>query len=94
MHTFTHEPIAGKILKNRLPEGTALVLEGGGLRGYYSSGVMEAFMEQDMLFPYIIGVSAGAANALSYISGQAMRSRQIIKISCRKKSMSAPATCC
>ena len=79
MHTFTHEPIAGKILKNRLPEGTALVLEGGGLRGYYSAGVMEAFMEEEILFPYIIGVSAGAANALSYISGQSMRSRQIVE---------------
>ncbi len=79
MHKFTHPPIAGRILKNRLPEGTALVLEGGGLRGYYSSGVMEAFMERDILFPYIIGVSAGAANALSYISGQSLRSRQIIE---------------
>lgn len=79
MNRYTHEPIPGRVLKNRLPEGTALVLEGGGLRGYYSSGVMEAFMEKDILFPYIIGVSAGAANSLSYASGQAMRSRQIIE---------------
>ena len=79
VHTFTQEPIQGKILKNRLPEGTALVLEGGGLRGYYSSGVMEAFLEPDWLFPYVIGVSAGAANALSYLSGQTLRSRQIIE---------------
>lgn len=79
MQTFAHTPIPGRIIKIRLPEGTALVLEGGGLRGYYSAGVMEAFLEKDILFPYIIGVSAGAANALSYISGQAMRSRQIIE---------------
>lgn len=79
MQSFTFEPIPGRILKNRLPEGVALVLEGGGLRGYYSSGVMEAFMERDILFPYIIGVSAGAANSLSYASGQALRSRQIIE---------------
>ena len=79
MQHFTHTPIPGKIIKNRLPEGTALVLEGGGLRGYYSSGVMEDFLEKDILFPYIIGVSAGAANALSYISGQTLRSRQIIE---------------
>ena len=79
MQQFTHEPIQGKILSNRLPEGTALVLEGGGLRGYYTAGVLEAFLEKDILFPYIIGISAGAANALSYISGQAGRSRQIIE---------------
>lgn len=76
---YTLQPIPGKTLSRRLPEGTALVLEGGGLRGYYSCGVMEAFMEKDLLFPYIIGVSAGAANALSYISGQPGRSREIIE---------------
>ncbi len=76
---FSQTPIPGKTLRNVLPAGTALVLEGGGLRGYYSAGVMEAFLEKDLLFPYIAGVSAGAANALSYISGQSMRSRQIIE---------------
>lgn len=76
---YTLAPIPGKRLETVLPAGTALVLEGGGLRGYYSSGVMEAFLEKDLLFSYIIGVSAGAANALSYISGQAGRSRQIIE---------------
>lgn len=76
---FTQTPIPGRQLQNVLPAGTALILEGGGLRSYYSSGVMEAFLEKDILFPYIIGVSAGAANALSYISGQPMRSRQIIE---------------
>ena len=79
MTDYTLQPIPGKTLSRRLPEGTALVLEGGGLRGYYSCGVMEAFMEKDLLFPYIIGVSAGAANALSYISGQPGRSREIIE---------------
>lgn len=79
MQQYTHTPIPGRKIGHTLPAGTALVLEGGGLRGYYSSGVMEAFLEKDILFPYIVGVSAGAANALSYISGQAMRSRQIIE---------------
>jgi predicted patatin/cPLA2 family phospholipase len=62
-----------------LPEGTALVLEGGGTRGFYSAGVFEAFMDAGIMFPYIIGVSAGAANALSYISGQQGRNRQIVE---------------
>lgn len=80
MTDYTLQPIPGKTLSRRLPEGTALVLEGGGLRGYYSCGVMEAFMEKDLLFPYIIGVSAGAANALSYISGQPGRSERSLNI--------------
>jgi predicted patatin/cPLA2 family phospholipase len=62
-----------------LPGGWALVLEGGGVRGFYSSGVFEAFMDAGIMFPYIAGVSAGAANALSYISGQRGRSRILIE---------------
>ena len=46
MTDYTLQPIPGKTLSRRLPEGTALVLEGGGLRGYYSCGVMEVFMEK------------------------------------------------
>jgi len=76
---YTHIPIKGKKPKTILPEGTALVLEGGGTRGFYSAGVFEAFMDAGILFPYIIGVSAGAANALSYISGQQGRNRQIVE---------------
>lgn len=62
-----------------LPEGTALVLEGGGLRGFYSAGVFEAFMDAGIMFPYIAAVSAGAANVLSYISGQPERNRQVLE---------------
>lgn len=39
---------------------TGLVLEGGGMRGVYTAGVLEYFLEQDLSFPYVIGVSAGA----------------------------------
>lgn len=46
---------------------TALVLEGGGLRGIFTSGVMDCFLDFDMSFPYVIGVSAGACNALSFL---------------------------
>lgn len=79
MQNYTHEPIKGVDPKHLLPAGTGLVLEGGGTRGFFSSGVFEAFMEAGIMFPYIAGISAGAANALSYISGQKMRSRQIIE---------------
>ena len=54
-----------------------LVLEGGGMRGLYTSGVLDFFMEENLFFPYVIGVSAGACNALSYISRQKGRNREI-----------------
>jgi predicted patatin/cPLA2 family phospholipase len=74
------EPItAGVRHKLMLPKGTALVLEGGGTRGFYSAGVFDAFMDAGIMFPYIIGVSAGAANALSYISGQRGRNRVLVE---------------
>ncbi|MCL2481785.1 MAG: patatin family protein [Spirochaetaceae bacterium] len=72
-------PIPGKALEKILPKGCALVLEGGGTRGFYSAGVFEAFIDAGIMFPYIIGVSAGAANVLSYISGQSGRNRQIVE---------------
>lgn len=40
-----------------------LVLEGGGIRGVYTAGVLEYFMEKKLYFPYVIGVSAGACHA-------------------------------
>jgi predicted patatin/cPLA2 family phospholipase len=49
---------------------TGLVLEGGTLRGLYSAGVMDAFLENGIEFPYIVGVSAGITNATSYVSKQ------------------------
>jgi predicted patatin/cPLA2 family phospholipase len=54
-----------------------LVLEGGGMRGVFSSGVMEYFLENNLFFPYIIGVSAGACNASSYLSRQRGRNEQV-----------------
>lgn len=54
---------------------TGLVLEGGGMRGVYTAGVLEYFLEKDLSFPYVIGVSAGACNAASYLSKQKGRNR-------------------
>jgi predicted patatin/cPLA2 family phospholipase len=77
--SYTQPKIAGTPHTHMLPDGVALVLEGGGTRGFYSSGVMEGFMDAGLMFPWIAGVSAGAANAMSYISGQKLRSRCIIE---------------
>lgn len=63
-----------------------LVLEGGGLRGTYSSGVLDSFLEEDLRFPYIIGVSAGVCNAVSFLSRQKGRSAQINIEHCNDKN--------
>ena len=60
-------------------ENTALVLEGGGMRGMFSAGVFEAFLLKNITFPYITAVSAGACNILSYMSKQPLRTRKIIE---------------
>ncbi len=52
-----------------------LVLEGGGMRGVFTSGVLDYLMDNKIQFPYVIGVSAGACNGLSYISNQRGRAR-------------------
>lgn len=54
---------------------TGLVLEGGGMRGVFTSGVLDAFMKYDLYFNYVVAVSAGACNGLSYISRQPRRAR-------------------
>ena len=54
---------------------TGLVLEGGGMRGVFTSGVLDAFMKYDVNFSDIVAVSAGACNGLSYVSRQPRRAR-------------------
>ena len=54
---------------------TGLVLEGGGMRGVFTSGVLDAFMKHELYFRYVVAVSAGACNGLSYVSRQPRRAR-------------------
>lgn len=54
---------------------TALILEGGGMRGVFTCGVLDNFMDRGIRFPYSIGVSAGACNGLSYMSNQRGRAK-------------------
>ena len=58
---------------------TGLVLEGGGVRGIYTAGVLDVFMEHEVLFDGVIGVSAGAIHGCSYLSGQKGRSIRYYK---------------
>ncbi len=59
---------------------TGLVLEGGGMRGAYTAGVLDAFLDLGIHFNDIMGVSAGAGNALSYISLQKGRNRELYRV--------------
>lgn len=68
-----------------LPSDTALILEGGGSRGVFTAGILDYFMEKNVYFPYVVGVSAGACNALDYCSKQIGRSRDTFII--RDKSL-------
>ena len=55
--------------------GAALILEGGGLRGNYTAGVLRFFMDKGLYFPYVLGVSIGACNGSNYVSRQPERNR-------------------
>ncbi len=59
----------------KLERNTGLVLEGGGMRGVFTSGVLDAFMKHECFFPYVVAVSAGACNGISYVSRQPRRAR-------------------
>ena len=52
---------------------TGLVLEGGGLRGIFTAGVLDVLMEEGVKFDGAVGVSAGAAFGSNYKSEQNRR---------------------
>ena len=58
---------------------TALILEGGAMRGIFTAGVLDGFIEQHYNpFDFVIGVSAGSTNGIGYLCGQRGRSHKII----------------
>ncbi len=56
----------------------ALVLEGGTFRPIFSCGVMDALLDHDVYFPYVIGVSAGITDGVSYVSKQKGRNLEML----------------
>lgn len=56
---------------------TGLVLEGGGMRGLYTIGVLDCFLDRGFTADYVVGVSAGACNGVSFVSGQRGRSLRV-----------------
>lgn len=62
---------------------TGLVLEGGGMRGIYTAGVLDLFMDRGLAFDGVIGVSAGAIHGCSFLAGQRGRNIRYYKKYCR-----------
>lgn len=58
---------------------TGLVLEGGAVRTIYSSGVCDGFLEQNWMADFVVGVSAGIAYGVSYVSRQEGRNLKILE---------------
>lgn len=56
---------------------TGLVLEGGGMRGFYTMGVLDFLMDKNIYTDGVIGVSAGACHAVSYASKQRGRNFRV-----------------
>lgn len=60
-----------------------LIIEGGGMRGIYAAGVLDVFLENKIEFDGVIGVSAGAIQGCSFVSGQKGRSIRFYKKYCK-----------
>jgi len=56
---------------------TGLVLEGGALRTIFSAGVCDSLLAGGVMCDYVVGVSAGAAYGVSYLSGQQGRNLEV-----------------
>ena len=54
-----------------------LVLEGGGMKGVYTAGVLDFFLDKDIEFSSVYGVSAGACHMCSYLSKQRGRAMDV-----------------
>lgn len=64
---------------------TGLVLEGGAMRGMYTAGVLDVFMDNGITFDGVIGTSMGAITGCSYASGQKGRTIRYNKKYCKDK---------
>ena len=70
-------------IENSLSPKKALVVEGGGMRGVFTAGVLDAFLDKRLRdFDSYYGVSAGALNLTSFISGQRGRSLNLFTNLC------------
>lgn len=71
---------------------SALIVEGGAMRGIFASGVLDAFIEHDYRpFDLAIGVSAGSTNLVGYLAGNHGRSRKILTEYATRREFIDPA---
>lgn len=54
-----------------------LILEGGGMKGVYTAGVLDFFLDKGLEFSSVYGVSAGACHMCSYLSRQRGRALEV-----------------
>ncbi len=52
------------------PQNVNLVLEGGAMRGQFTAGVLDYFMEHNLWAINVLGTSAGALNGFNYVAGE------------------------
>lgn len=70
---------------------SALVVEGGAMRGVFAAGVLDKFMEQEHYpFDFAIGVSAGATNLSTYVARMRGLSKTIIMQYATKREFFSP----
>ena len=62
---------------------TGLVLEGGGMRGLFTAGILDVLMENNVTFDGVVGVSAGATFGCNFISHQIGRSLRYNMSQCK-----------
>lgn len=60
------------------------VLEGGAMMGVYTAGILDVLIENDIYFSHVVGVSAGAANAINYAGGMHGRTVNCMAVEDRK----------
>ena len=58
-------------------KNTAIVVEGGGLRGSYAGGVLDVLADKEIKFGGACGTSAGATHLCSFLSGQIGRNFRV-----------------
>ena len=54
-------------------DDTALVFEGGGMRGAFTAGIVATLIDGGIDFPHVSGISAGSSNTVNYVSRDAKR---------------------
>ncbi|MGF1794260.1 patatin family protein [Photobacterium profundum] len=70
---------------------SALIVEGGAMRGIFASGVLDAFMSDNYQpYDFAIGVSAGASNLVGYLSNAPLRSFNVITTMATDKTFFNP----